>query len=256
LQPRKGITLPEDGTELHGASMGPWPCSHGRQAITRAICCRLQASMGPWLCSHGREPLAGSGDHRGLASMGPWLCSHGRPACPPLLWRKIFSLQWGRGFAATEGAGKPIRRTKLQPASMGPWLCSHGRSTWPMGCISDSRRFNGAVALQPRKEIATILKSKCLSASMGPWLCSHGRRPSRPDARSKKSLQWGRGFAATEGSGLASSPTTEDTLQWGRGFAATEGFLDRVDPDFFPIASMGPWLCSHGRRRKPQPRKP
>ena len=57
---------------------------------------------------------------------------------------------------------------------MGPWLCSHGRFRgWSSltGCRSG---FNGAVALQPRKESPEI---ETLPQS---W------------------LQWGRGFAATE----------------------------------------------------------
>jgi len=34
--------------------------------------------------------------------MGPWLRSHGRPVNVPYLCR-VRQLQWGRGFAATEG---------------------------------------------------------------------------------------------------------------------------------------------------------
>ena len=36
-------------------------------------------------------------------------------------------------------------------------------------------------------------------------------------------------------------------LQWGRGFAATEGRILVVGAELVDRASMGPWLRSHGR---------
>jgi len=36
-------------------------------------------------------------------------------------------------------------------------------------------------------------------------------------------LQWGRGFAATEGRNAKGEILARYVLQWGRGFAATEG---------------------------------
>ena len=38
-----------------------------------------------------------------------------------------------------------------------------------------------------------------------------------------KRLQWGRGFAATEGWSKNATASVTQWLQWGRGFAATEG---------------------------------
>ena len=39
---------------------------------------------------------------RAIASMGPWLRSHGR-LDGPVTFTLTVKLQWGRGFAATEG---------------------------------------------------------------------------------------------------------------------------------------------------------
>ena len=41
-------------------------------------------------------------------------------------------------------------------------------------------------------------------------------------------LQWGRGFAATEGKTLLPLKVGDIKLQWGRGFAATEGGSSEV----------------------------
>jgi len=35
-------------------------------------------------------------------------------------------------------------------------------------------------------------------------------------------------------------------LQWGRGCVATEIVCKNISCDMHAIASMGPWLCSHG----------
>ena len=61
-------------------------------------------------------------------------------------------------------------------------------------------------------------------------------------------LQWGRGFAATEGAFAQRIMSLADLLQWGRGFAATEGFAPSTPITREQIASMGPWLRSHGRQ--------
>ncbi len=61
------------------------------------------------------------------------------------------TLQWGRGFAATEGVGVLKSRLGRLAASMGPWLCSHGRGN------------------------VEVVRAVLSVASMGPWLCSHGR---------------------------------------------------------------------------------
>ena len=71
-------------------------------------------------------------------------------------------------------------------------------------------------------------------------------------------LQWGRGFAATEGCCVALPVAPLGVLQWGRGFAATEGDRPAIGADLLIQASMGPWLRSHGRaalRRRALPRE-
>jgi len=154
--------------------------------------------------------------------MGPWLRSHGRAEDRGTFRRHIAPLQWGRGFAATEG----------EPMALDRWLAF---------------RFNGAVASQPRKvryRRAGIFIPKLQwgrgfaateggvvpgppavfrPASMGPWLRSHGRTCAEGAAKYGDWLQWGRGFAATEGLTSGASAKVAVLLQWGRGFAATEG---------------------------------
>ena len=58
---------------------------------------------------------------------------------------------------------------------------------------------------------------------MGPWLRSHGRDAPSSRAAPARLLQWGRGFAATEGIRGCGVRAFRSRLQWGRGFAATEG---------------------------------
>ena len=65
--------------------------------------------------------------------------------------RSIIRLQWGRGFAATEGFSIVYFAIFLISASMGPWLRSHGRAVIESRAAKTHRRFNGAVASQPRK---------------------------------------------------------------------------------------------------------
>ena len=107
---------------------------------------------------------------------------------------------------------------------MGPWLRSHGR------------RFRLRGASGPED-----------GASMGPWLRSHGRESWRRMSWQVIGLQWGRGFAATEGRRDPAAGFRAGMLQWGRGFAATEGAVVRVTIVVSAAASMGPWLRSHGR---------
>ena len=92
--------------------------------------------------------------------------------------------------------------------------------------ILEPECFNGAVASQPRKD----------GGRVSTW-------------RDKSGLQWGRGFAATEGNRLPAAAMTAALLQWGRGFAATEGESRYASVDAGRTASMGPWLRSHGRGR-------
>ena len=251
--------------------------------------------------------------------MGPWLCSHGR-SCTVHATGGIGRLQWGRGFAATEGpwpkqpnstkkgfngavalqprkGGRRLAGDGSVPASMGPWLCSHGR---PITHCHEGTHFvlqwgRGFAATEGGLDV--VVRVDRHQASMGPWLCSHGRMLGYWLFDPEEELQWGRGFAATEGH--ASRPTRENPmsfngavalqprkewyqstpppkscwLQWGRGFAATEGWLrcgrltracgfngavalqprkglQGAVPPRPCRASMGPWLCSHGRRRK------
>jgi len=151
----------------------------------------------------GRTPPAWP-DAPGRASMGPWLCSHGR-------------------------VDRPEHKGDQGDASMGPWLCSHGRDAGADEARRVYVRFNGAVALQPRKAPRLSGSHSGLCASMGPWLCSHGRHRTRGRNRTAVSLlQWGRGFAATEGVIRRLLASQAAMLQWGRGFAATEGGSSEV----------------------------
>ena len=89
------------------------------------------------------------------------------------------------------------------------------------------------------------------------FAATEGRKTPRPGWH-RWPLQWGRGFAATEGPTRSTLHCLRWWLQWGRGFAATEGSNARHrcrDPG---DASMGPWLRSHGRieRRRPPPFRP
>ena len=114
-------------------------------------------------------------------------------------------LQWGRGFAATEGEGTDFERLLVE-------------------------RFNGAVASQPRKD-RVPKKSRCrlewLQWGRG-FAATEGSCTRRP-VRQNVLLQWGRGFAATEGLHRVVVVPPAAQLQWGRGFAATEG-QPRNDP--------------------------
>jgi len=198
LQPRKARGN-ESETETITASMGPWLCSHGRQVPVEVLVVLFPASMGPWLCSHGRA--RNTVDRRASSS-----CFNGAVALQPRKVARVqrecdadTQLQWGRGFAATEGNADRAVAAALSDASMGPWLCSHGR-------IVGGSFVCGASG-----------------ASMGPWLCSHGRGGSSMGYKRAGWLQWGRGFAATEGTDDIRRGVAAAKLQWGRGFAATEG---------------------------------
>ncbi len=131
--------------------------------------------MGPWLRSHGRRNHPARMEDVFDASMGPWLRSHGRTV-GQWWFAALPRLQWGRGFAATEG-GQTSRRKEGQPGRFNGAVASQPRKA-PRSCSTSgtSTRFNGAVASQPRKVRTAV-----------------AGRPS------SQRLQWGRGFAATEG---------------------------------------------------------
>ncbi len=156
--------------------------------------------MGPWLCSHGR-PWKGAESTQWLELL-QWgrgfAATEGKGAGPN--GQTGWVLQWGRGFAATEGQEPGAVGDDRRVASMWPWLCSHGRGACPPADETRDPRFNGAVALQPRKAGRRSCRRQrdgCFNgavalqprkageqrlcprdlrhASMGPWLCSHGR---------------------------------------------------------------------------------
>ena len=112
---------------------------------------------------------------------------------------------------------------------MGPSLFSDGRILSRWQHLPRQRRFNGAVAVQRRKESRRVQEGRHTRASMGPSLFSDGRllQSSDPGARCI-TLQWGRRCSATEGL----LPTTRwqgrvTLLQWGRRCSATEGMAFR-----------------------------
>ena len=156
--------------------------------------------------------------------MGPWLCSHGREGGDWLV-TAAFRLQWGRGFAATEG--QRVRRLPLHESLL-QWgrgfAATEGRRyarlpRW-------QRRFNGAVALQPRKDGPHASRPAGADASMGPWLCSHGRAPGGSDA-TRRIQSFNGAVALQPRKAQVRGRTVSHWLE----------------------ASMGPWLCSHGRVR-------
>ena len=160
-----------------------------------------RASMGPWLRSHGRSPSAEPSRSTPPASMGPWLRSHGRLSAGHVAYLHSNLLQWGRGFAATEGprSGAPGADAGRLQWGRG-FAATEGRSR-PTRSAGETACFNGAVASQPRKGSGEAVGVSDVGASMGPWLRSHGRlRDCVPLAERGNRLQWGRGFAATEGS--------------------------------------------------------
>ena len=198
-QPRKVSRLPHLAA-LNAASMGPWLRSHGRKEN------RIPPKDSAWLqwgrgfaATEGRLSRERVYPARSPASMGPWLRSHGRlPAAVGTPPRQM--LQWGRGFAATEGERRSRRRGTARRFNGA--VASQPRKAESSSMSSQSAScFNGAVASQPRKGIARSSHMRDYAiASMGPWLRSHGRMKSGTDQSTAHKLQWGRGFAATEGS--------------------------------------------------------
>jgi len=145
-----------------GASARPAPSCRG-------------ASMGPWLRSHGRPQRRGGGP-LGYRGFNGAVAS--QPRKGPAVGRLVAALgllQWGRGFAATEGHGVDCGAAVGHDASMGPWLRSHGR--------------RGSSPCTP--------VGKQLQWGRG-FAATEGGNPLR-NQRTIGVLQWGRGFAATEG---------------------------------------------------------
>ena len=113
--------------------------------------------------------------------------------------------------------------------------------------------FNGAAALQPRKAGSTVGSVILTVASMGPRLFSRGRTIPPPSPTPSPPLQWGRGSSAAEGAVLRDLAPITVKLQWGRGSSAAEGSaVQGAVPRRCP-ASMGPRLFSRGRAKKLRP---
>ena len=228
--------------------MGPWLRSHGRhrrRGRTRRFCERLQWGRG-FAATEGvdcRQAGIVKTSFNGAVASQPrkvplrW--------CPPA-WHEP-SLQWGRGFAATEGDGAERGDDVANDASMGPWLRSHGRGRGSgfKRCRIPLQWGRGFAATEGRQDAHTKALAERLQWGRG-FAATEGSVPSR-HSRLASSLQWGRGFAATEGSCAESCLSLGELLQWGRGFAATEGAFRRPGRESLPLASMGPWLRSHGR---------
>ena len=180
--------------------------------------------MGPWLRSHGRprsrhpaSPLAGG--FNGAVASQPR-----KESFPHDLTSSFRLLQWGRGFAATEGGDAGTTAVGGRRASMGPWLRSHGRAA---GSMPTSRPASG---LQWGRGFAAT-EGACCTVGV--------RCPLR--------LQWGRGFAATEGWDDSLCPRAGKRASMGPWLRShgrpPEPPATRLRSD----ASMGPWLRSHGR---------
>ena len=149
------------------------------------------------------QPRKAQGVELGLrhrcASMGPRLFSRGRVrVCNQVpLERQL--LQWGRGSSAAEGCDWHAAGCTAECASMGPRLFSRGRGRkhtsagedkrasmgprlfsrgrMPLRCCETRTEggFNGAAALQPRKDDKWVETNPEGKASMGPRLFSRGR---------------------------------------------------------------------------------
>ena len=167
--------------------------------VCRYACCLLRSFNGAVASQPRKGPTLRVRPSGVPASMGPWLRSHGR----------VKQL----GLTAA-----------MERASMGPWLRSHGRSRRPSQKPGPWHCFNGAVASQPRKVLVRV-----------------GHRP--------RLRRFNGAVASQPRKGLSRYRVTRSPwlLQWGRGFAATEGKESQMTNDTSPHASMGPWLRSHGR---------
>ena len=194
---RRGV---RSGEDTEPASMKPWLRSHGKRCRPRVQSPgRSLASMRPWLCSHGRTTAAGRPCCRRACFNGAVASQPRKGNTTRRLAVPSLSLQWGRGFGATEGEISGSTAGKLrcfngavasQPRKArtsrrhGPWQCCFNgavalqprKGKSPAGSCRPVTRFNGAVALLPRKGHASGLPRKSFGA-----------------------LQWGRGFAATDG---------------------------------------------------------
>jgi len=202
--------------------------------------------MGPRLFSRGKGPVAALDRGLEIASMGPRLFSRGK-ALQGLRTTRSRELQWGRGCSAAERLTRSVTRQTL------------------MG-------FNGAAAVQPRKEPESGLSPTCgAAASMGPRLFSRGKNIEATHRRGKRKasmgprlfsrgkagystrwmdsglLQWGRGCSAAESDPSARSPAAPSKLQWGRGCSAAESTAAVARRVGMSTASMGPRLFSRGK---------
>ena len=117
---------------------------------------------------------------------------------------------------------------------MGPWLRSHGRDLHPLVHAVQTYSFNGAVASQPRK--------------------------GRGDPTSRPRLRGFNGAVASQprkGMGLNAVMMSQMTLQWGRGFAATEGGVAVASSDagfrFNGAVASQPRKGGKTRTRRPLP---
>ena len=174
-QPRKGRAgrLDDGLTSRFNGAVASQP-RKGRPGEPRAGR-RSAASMGPWLRSHGRSSPGEIPRVRPPRFNGAVASQPRKVQTSPPLFRTAKALQWGRGFAATEGpnsAGTSFRCSGFNGAVASQ--PRKGKTTWPDRRYGTG--FNGAVASQPRKVAAAISKARSLAL-----------------------LQWGRGFAATEG---------------------------------------------------------
>ncbi len=148
--------------------------------------------------------------------MGPSLFSDGKPAvgCAPA--RQL--LQWGRRCSATE------RSSATADAAAAPGLLQWGRRCSATERHADGTAsadavtsFNGAVAVQRRKDRCGGQSVGVAAASMGPSLFSDGKATAelerRRDARFNGAVAFSDGKACADERGAASA-----ALQWGRRF--------------------------------------
>jgi len=152
-------------------------------------------------------------------------CSAAERTATDPVFLEYMTLQWGRGCSAAESRPRGI-----------------GRKYW-------AGRFNGAAAVQPRKDAIGLHVRAGRQASMGPRLFSRGKMRQGCPVVLDEMLQWGRGCSAAER--RRDAFRRRDGPSGFNGAAAVQprkggGCLQARDDA--TKASMGPRLFSRGKR--------
>ena len=232
-----------------GASMEPWPFSHGYTGPACSSPPQALASMEPWPFSHGYANRTSRAGQHIRASMEPWPFSHGY-------------------------ARRRVRPSPIRPASMEPWPFSHGYHASAALTPTQSSCFNGAMAFQPWIPGSSTSTPVCpltlqwshglsamdtewlrsgrfkqAHASMEPWPFSHGYLVlalSKHDVAVASMEPWpfSHGYKSTHSEYRSRRPCFNGAM-------AFQPWILRQrlhGPADFRPASMEPWPFSHGYR--------